>query len=535
MADAEISGAVEDAEEYSEPYAETFKRLAALPPAEYESVRKEEAKRLGNWRVQALDREVAAMRPKDDAGNELGLFEPDPWPEKVDGDDLLDRIAKALCRHVAMPSHTAEATALWIVHTYAFHCWQHTPRLNVGAPEKNCGKSTLLNVLSCLVPRALKTENLSTATMFRVMDGHHPTLLVDEVDTFLRDNDELRGALNAGHEKGGKVLRCEGDDNKVKGFETFGPAALAGIGSLPGTLADRSIHVTLQRRHQDEHIEGFRSDRCDHLRDLASQAMRWTKDHESKLRNADPVMPGNLLNRRADNWRPLLAIADASGGDWPDIARQAAVALSNEGQSDTESIRTMLLADIKGLFDRLGGRLASSKICEELTLMEERPWPEFSRGKPITARQVAKQLGPLSISPGTTRLDDGTTAKGYKLESFKNAFARYLTPSLSVTTSQPAETVAYSDNLSVTNDFDVTDRKPPNPAETATCDVVTDGNPLGPPIASFDAEFDPPTLDDEARGDAEERAAIQEFDGVPDSEARKKLTEIPPWLDRREP
>ncbi len=303
MADKEVNEGLGQVESYEEPFVETIQRLAELSSVEYERSRKDEAKRLG-MRASALDREVKAARKNGQDEDDLGLFEPDPWPEEVDGDDLLDRIVGALCRHVVMPSHAAEAVALWVVHCHAFENWRHTPRLGVLAPEKECGKSTLLDVLTCLVPRALKTENLSTATMFRTVDQFKPTLLIDEFDTFLRDNEELRGALNAGHAKGGRHLRCEGDDNKVRAFKTFGPAALAGIGRLPETLADRSILITLQKRKADEYIQDFRDDRADHLRELASQAARWVQDHQTLLRQTEPVMPEGIHNRRADNWRP---------------------------------------------------------------------------------------------------------------------------------------------------------------------------------------------------------------------------------------
>ena len=225
-------------ETVEETYFETIQRLAALPAHEYEQCRKSEAKRLG-MRTPVLDKEVSSARPKDDRGNDLGLIEPDPWIEEVDGSSLLDRIVGGLCRHVVMPAYAAHATALWIVHCYIFDIWHHTPRLSISAPEKDCGKSTLLDVLSCLVPRALATANLSTATAFRAIDQFRPTLLIDEFDSFLHNNPELIGALNAGHAKGKRHLRCEGDDNKIRAFNVFGPAALAGIGNLPPTLADR--------------------------------------------------------------------------------------------------------------------------------------------------------------------------------------------------------------------------------------------------------------------------------------------------------
>ncbi len=253
---------------------ETIARLAALPNLEYEKVRQFEADQLG-IRVSVLDEEAKRARPHHDQENDLGLFEPEPWPEEVDGDDLLDQTRQAILRHVVMSQAQAAVVALWAVHTHTFDCWRHTPRLGITAPEKGCGKSTVLDVLEHLTPRAIKTENLSTATMFRVVDGYRPTLLIDEFDTFLPGNEDLRGCLNAGHARGGRHLRCDGEDNQVRAFKTFAPAAIAGIGNLPPTLADRSIPILLHKRKVDEPLEELTEHHITHLRELASQAARW--------------------------------------------------------------------------------------------------------------------------------------------------------------------------------------------------------------------------------------------------------------------
>ncbi len=204
MTSPEITDIVNDAKTVGETYFEAIQRLAALPIHEYERCRKAEAKRL-NMRTSVLDKEVKSARPRDDEGNDLGLIEPEPWPEEVDGDDLLDRIVGGLCRHVVMPPHVAEAVTLWCLHAHAFEAWQHTPRLAIGAPEKGCGKSLLLDVIACLVPRALQTDSLSEAVAFRLAESHRPVFLIDECDTHLgskNPDDGLRGILNSGHAKG---------------------------------------------------------------------------------------------------------------------------------------------------------------------------------------------------------------------------------------------------------------------------------------------------------------------------------------------
>ncbi len=254
MTSPEITDIVKDATAVEETYFETIQRLATLPTHEYERCRKDEAKRL-NMRTSVLDNEVKSARPKDEKGNDLGLFDPEPWPEEVDGDDLLDRIVAGLRQYVVMPPHAAEAVALWCMHAHVFEAWQHTPRLAIGAPEKSCGKSLLLDVIAQIAPRALQTDSLSEAVAFRLAESHKPVFLIDECDTHLASknpDDGLRGILNSGHAKGKRALRCTGDDNEVKGFNTFTPVVLAGIGSLPPTLADRSIRIILHRRRADE-------------------------------------------------------------------------------------------------------------------------------------------------------------------------------------------------------------------------------------------------------------------------------------------
>ncbi len=151
MTSPEITDIVNDAEAVAETYFETIQRLAALPIHEYEHCRKAEAKRL-DMRKGVLDNEVKSARPKDEKGNDLGLFDPEPWSEEVDGDDLLDRIVTGLRQYVVMPPHAAEAVALWCIHAHVFEAWQHTPRLAIGAPEKGCGKSLLLDVIALIAP-----------------------------------------------------------------------------------------------------------------------------------------------------------------------------------------------------------------------------------------------------------------------------------------------------------------------------------------------------------------------------------------------
>ena len=414
-------------------------RLAVLPALQYDREREAAAKRLG-CRASTLDGLVAQQRGEaagaPGQGRPLDLHAPDPWPKPVDGAALLDELAAAVRRHVVLGEAEAVAVALWVVAVHAFDTRPIFPRLFISSPEKGCGKSTLLDVMSRLVPKPLGASGITPAALFRVIEAARPTLLLDEADSYARDNEDLRGVLDAGHRRDGAVIRTVGEDHEPRQFSAWAPVALAAIGHLPGTIEDRSIRIGLRRRRPDEPVEPLRLDRTDALEKLARMAARWTADHEAELAAADPAMPEGVVNRAADNWRPLLAVADLPGGAWPERARRAAVELSAEGD-DQRSIRVALLADIRAAFaTKAVDRLSSDELASYLGSLDDRPWPDYRGGKPIGKTQIARLLKPLGVSSGTIRLPDGSTPKGYYLTAFLDAFARYL-PAESATTPQP--------------------------------------------------------------------------------------------------
>jgi putative DNA primase/helicase len=370
----------------------------------------------------------------------------------------------------------------------------------VTAPEKGCGKSTVLDVLSRLVSRPLGASNITAAALFRVIEAARPTLLLDEADAYARDNEDLRSVLDAGHRRDGAVIRTVGDDHEPCQFSVWAPVALAAIGHLPGTVEDRSIRITMRRRRPEESIEPLRLDRAGHLEQLARMAARWAADHAAALAAADPAMPAAIVNRAADNWRPLLAVADLAGGAWPQRARKAATELSIDGE-DSMSAGVLLLTDLRELFAGEGsGVLFTREILKALHADETRPWPEFRSGKPITERQLAALLKPHKIKPKTVRRGI-ETEKGYRLEWFADAFARYLPPR-SVTASQSSNSAGFEPVPSVTLPdavaLPVTDARCENPSVSAGCDAVTDREAQ---------------LEDHDMMEFEERAAMREYLG----------------------
>jgi putative DNA primase/helicase len=481
---AAVRRTLDVAEEYRETPEEVVARLAKLPLLEYDQVREEEAATLG-VRVTTLDVEVAKARPqpvsgKSDAkqGHAVVFDEPKPWPEPVNGADLLNALATAIRNFVVMTDEAATAVALWVVHTWLLVQFMISPRLAITSPEKRCGKTTLLDVLERLVKKPRNAANITASVVFRVVEAHQPTLLIDEADTYLVGDEGLRGILNAGHRRGGTVLRSVGDDFEPRAFAVHCAAAIALIGDLPGTVADRSVPIRLQRRRKDEQVEKFRIGRTGQLDVLSRKIARWTADNAIAIGAVDPAMPAGMQDRAEDNFSPLLAIADAAGGEWPEKARQAAISLAREDDDDT-SRGVMLLADIRSILaERDIDRMSSEDLADALCKREGRPWLEARNGKPLTANGLARLLKPFKTIPtGKAIRIDEKTPRGYFREWFADAFARYLppeTPSQSATLQQLNESAVSGEIQSATPPADVALEMGRKPAENLNCCSVAD-------------------------------------------------------------
>ena len=422
-------------------------------------------------------------------GRDVQLEDPEPWAEPVNGVLLLDAIANTFMRYLALPAHASTAMALWVLHVYAFAAWFTSPFLAITSPVKRCGKTVLLIVLGSLAPRRLFASNVTPAVLFRTIEKYTPTLLIDEADTFVRDNDELRGVLNSGHTKTTAVtIRAVGDDHEPRVFSTWCAKAIALIGKLPGTLDDRSIEIRMRRRTAAESVARLRQDRIDaECADLRRHAARWAADHLDALRNADPEVPSSLHDRAADCWRALVAIADVAGGTWPVRAREAAIALSGAPAEDDAS--TLLLTDIRAIFTAEDEPevLASSTLVERLLDLDDRPWKEWSKGRPLSAAKVARMLAGYQIFPAGTIRIGAKTAKGYRRDAFVEAWQRYLgdvKPSQRNKPNESGPEVPIS-NRHIENPCDGL-QSVTNPMNTEDCYGVTVSNP--PDDAGHDVE-----------------------------------------------
>ena len=351
----------------------------------------------------------------------------EPWPEPVDGGSVLDAIAASFSRYVVLPEGAADMLALFCAHTYCFELFTCSPRLSITSPDRGCGKTTLRDVVKQFVRRPFSCENATTATLFRLVDQFAPTLLLDECDTWLRNNDELRGILNSGYGNGGCLPRCEGDRHELRVFPTFAPAVLCGIGNLPGTLHDRSIVVRLTRARPGEVRVRFDSRKVTQENESNRKLARWIADHRERIATCDPVLPEGAWNRLADNWRPLFTIAECLGADWPQRCTDAFAKLANRN-FDTASYRVMVLADIESMVREAADLddewLSSTEIIERLLDNLERPWHVANRGKEINVAWLARRLDPIKSKQ--FRYETSKQARGYNVAELLDAIDRFV-------------------------------------------------------------------------------------------------------------
>lgn len=400
-------------------------RLTKLSPLEYDRMRISEAKKL-NIRPATLDKIVKAEKLVFQKENKLPFQEIEPWHEPINPSQLLTEISNTVQRFIICPPETAHAATLWAAMTWFIDVVQIAPLAVITAPEKRCGKSQLLFLLERLVKRPIAASNITPAALFRCIDAWQPTLLIDEVDAFMRECEELRGIINCGHTRdSAKIIRVVGDEYVPTTFTVWGAKALAGIGHLPDTIMDRSIILELRRKLPHEKTERLRHAEPHLFKTLTAKLARLAQDYSEKVQQAKPALPETLNDRAQDNWEPLLAIADLAGDVWAKLGRNIAIKISG-GNEPLQSVGVELLADIQEIFEtKYIDRITSSELIRLLCTDDEKPWATYNRGTEIKPRQVATRLKELGIISNTIRI--GTlTAKGYLKSHFIDAFARYL-------------------------------------------------------------------------------------------------------------
>lgn len=370
----------------------------------------------------------------------------DDLDQLADGAVVLDEAHKILTRYVVFPCReAADAATLYAAATHAMPKLEFASRLVIKSPVKRCGKSRLLDVLAQLVHKPMATADISAAALVRsIPEDDPPTIMLDEADAIFgkalkgdEKAEHLRGILNAGFGRDRPYKRWDITSRSVEDCPTFAMAVVAGIGSMPDTIEDRAVIITLRRKSPAEHAAKYRL-RKDKPKVIAvgDRLAAWITPNADALGEAEPVMPPGLNDRAEDVWESLIAIADLAGGTWPARGRRAAIVLSAAAEQEAgESLGQRLLADIRDVAGTFAvSFVASRELVSSLIKLDDAPWRDLE----LTARGLSDRLRPYGITP---RRDASGTMRGYRLEDFADAFSRYL-PTPSSETVKPSEQAA---------------------------------------------------------------------------------------------
>jgi hypothetical protein len=416
----------------------------AKPPAA-PAVRRARAPR----RARPAANEPPPLRWPDEMNGQSGRDAP-PW----DGDPaaLLEDVARFLRSYVAFPSaYAAAAVALWAAHTHLAARFESTPRLALLSPEKQCGKTRVLELLELLCAGAETLSDASPAYLYRRIGAGPVTILLDEADAIWKrgKSDEtaeaLRSIVNAGHRRSATVGRVEmnGQAAKLTRFPVYAAAAIAGIGNLPDTIMDRAVVVRMRRRAPDEQVREYRERATRPEGEaLRGQLAAWAESAAERVGNPWPVMPPGVADRPADVWEPLLMVADLAGGDWPKLAAEACAAFVTGSRDDSAAIGTRLLEDLRNVWPSSGTsgtsgtllashvphvplvpHLGTDELLRSLHDLEESPWGDWY-GHPLTARELAKMLRPYGVSSVKVRIGD-KSVRGYRAADLHDAWRIY--------------------------------------------------------------------------------------------------------------
>lgn len=350
-----------------------------------------------------------------------------PYTDSVTNDEIYQALYELIDRHIIIDKPLKVAFVLWVLFTYLIDDCDIAPIAWITAPEKSCGKSTLLGLFERVVNRPYTMTDPSQAVLYRIMDKYKPCLLIDEIDTGLKDKSTILGILNAGYSRHAcKIPKVNMDKGgTVESFNAFGAKVLCGIGGLTGTTASRSIKFELKRKSNNDKVARLNKRTLTHAKtDLIRQkAKRWATDNRQAIIQTEiEILPIN--DRAYDNWYILLQIAHVLGVY--DTAKQACLTINKA--KDELSTNEQLLFDIREVWR--GEKMALKFLLERLIADDEKAWASLNNGQEMTAHQLGKRLRGFGIAPKTIKTGVSTTAKGYDKDQFTQIWERYLSPKI---------------------------------------------------------------------------------------------------------
>jgi hypothetical protein len=236
--------------------------------------------------------------------------------------------------------------------------------------------------------------------------GEIPVL--DELDQYLDRHQGLVAVLNAGHSReASKIVRKGGT------CDVFGFKVLSAIGELPAATVDRAIVITFVRKGKDVTVTRYKPQPGDDACALHGMIYRFWLDNAAHIDEGNVPEPDVENDRAKDNWRPLLATARLFGPGVLEEALEAAKELTRN-EDDNPHIVEEFISDVVRVFveDR-GPFVSSEKLLQDLCKDVERPWATYSRGRPLTFRDLASLMRKAKVPVGE-QFNDGTkNMRGY--------------------------------------------------------------------------------------------------------------------------
>lgn len=348
--------------------------------------------------------------------------------------ELLETCRQWVRQFVIVSDEQAVILAAWILHTWVFEAAETTPYIHITAPERECGKSRLMETLEALACNPIRSGGMTAAALVRCIDAKNPTIFLDEMDAQLGADKEvveaIRGILNEGFRKGGKFYKVDGKQHELREFNAYCPKCFAGIGKLPETVSSRSIAIEMRRKTEGEKVRPLRQRQLkDASQPIRERLDRWkARGIAIELEESRPAPIEGLGDRQNDISEPLLAIAGIAGVDWLLKLRSALATVLKGSQGANVSNGETLLMDIRSIFDERGTeKIFSKDLAAALCEIEGRPWADWNRGTGFRKNDLAKQLHRYHIHPQKVSIG-AEKLQGYRLEHFTEAWERYCAP-----------------------------------------------------------------------------------------------------------
>ena len=338
-------------------------------------------------------------------------------------------------------SRIALLLAVWTLGTYVYRVFRVFPYLALRSPDKRCGKSRVLDLLSLLAFNASpRVTNPTEAQIFRAPSRNGGTLLLDEIEALGKaDKDNYAGllaVLNSGFERGGIVTRLRKSSDggfPEETFETYCPRAIAGIHRTPETLEDRSAIIGMQRKLVREKTERFSPSRLEEeAQALRDRCYLWALTHAVDLaavyEHADQFFPAldSLDDRARDLWEPLTSIAAVADVERDDEERTLTEELTTlardlsqirDGAAEDSTTVQIINALLKIVEEKRQGGIFQTEDTVTLTptelvglLKDKLRWEKLS------TKGLASLLNPLGLFSKNTKRS-GTVIKAYHLST----------------------------------------------------------------------------------------------------------------------